>query len=331
MTRRPPALLALVTAAVVAAGVLFAPAGAQGGNGAAAALLDEAERATGQLSFRGTIVVEWSDERGTYREEVPAEAGNGRVRVGDTLRVQDQSGQTYDAGRAWTVVWGSRDQGSMPDPQRKYQLRVVDGGTVAGRPARLVEARTSDGSLRQRTYVDAATSLVLRRDVVDGGRVRTVEFSQLDEDGPVSAALVPPTVGSAVEPRPVASVPDGLVAPATAGDGYRLVGRYREPDGTYHLFYSDGLFTISVFQTGGTLERGSLPAGGSPVRVGGTGATRFDTAMGAVYVWQRDGVVFSALGDAPGSDVGAVSATIVRDDRTTVERVVDWLLGPFRF
>ena len=86
-----------------------------------------------------------------------------------------------------------------------------------------------------------------------------------------------------------------------------------------------------MFQQDGVLDPKALPAGGQRVRVGGTRATQYATPMGAVLVWQRDGVVFTALGDAPSADVVAVSTTVVRDNRSTLERVVDWLLAPIRF
>jgi len=293
-------------------------------------LLDRAADAADTTSFRGTVVVRWSDGTRTYRQEVTAESANGLVRVGDTLRSQTGAAEQFDATSDWSITWGNAEAAAVPDPQRKYRLVVTGRESVAGRPAQVIEARTLDGQLRQRTYLDAETNLVLRRDVFDGTTSRSVEFASIAETSGATGFVHSPVLSGTPAGR-VSDLPDGMVEPVAVASGYRLVGRYRGERGTYQLFYSDGLFTVSVFQQDGVLDTEAMPEGGRSVRVGGTRATQYTTPMGAVMVWERDGVVFTALGDAPASDVAAISASVVRDNRSTLERVVDWLLAPIRF
>ena len=62
-------------------------------------------------------------------------------------------------------------------------------------------------------------------------------------------------------------MPDGYRAPSSLG-GYELVTRSQHPDGVL-LFYSDGLFTASVFEQQGDLDWSALPDGGTDSRLAG--------------------------------------------------------------
>ena len=124
-------------------------------------------------------------------------------------------------------------------------------------------------------------------------------------------------------------LPDGFHAPGTIGAGYVLVSKSQRDDGV-QLAYSDGLFTLSVLEQQGELDWGTLPDGGSATTVDGARARRYAQPLGDVVVWERDGVVFTCVSDAP-RDVYVTAMGGIVSGPSTVERVVDFVLGPFGF
>ena len=68
------------------------------------------------------------------------------------------------------------------------------------------------------------------------------------------------------------------------------------------LFYSDGVFTASVFEQQGDLDWGALPGGGSDTQLADTRTRTYHEASGDVAVWERNGLVYTCVTDAP-SDV----------------------------
>ena len=76
------------------------------------------------------------------------------------------------------------------------------------------------------------------------------------------------------------STPDGYRAPG-APAGFELVTRSRHPDGML-LFYSDGVFTASVFEQQGDLDWGTLPSGGTDTQLADTRTRAYREASGDV-------------------------------------------------
>jgi sigma-E factor negative regulatory protein RseB len=197
-----------------------------------------------------------------------------------------------------------------------YRLRLGGWGHVAGRPARVLLARSHDGALAARLWLDAATALPLRRQTFDGrGRmVSEASFTTL--------ALGP----AAVVPRPGAAAAawhDALGAgrlarlraagwpvPGTLPGGLVLVGA-REgatPGGrAVDLDYSDGLCLVSVF-----LQRGHLPprpAGWARMALAGH-AVYADYSGGQSLVWPAGGYVYTLVAAAPPRTVAQVVAAL---------------------
>src|SRR5262249_32257720 len=159
-----------------------------------------------------------------------------------------------------------------------------DGPVVAGRATREVDAAgRGDGKVRERLYFDATTSLLLRREQFDrrGNPVRAVGFVSIGESTGALFGVVPaeppraPIARAIRQPRSIESVGSPFRAPRSAGDGFRLAGRYRDATGAVQLFYSDGLFGVSVFEQEGNLDRSGLPAGGESRGVAGQDAVLY--------------------------------------------------------
>jgi hypothetical protein len=336
-----PALVAAVIAALVATGSL-ADAGlraAAGPSDPAEDLLASARNAAARSDFSGVLEVTWSDSAGRHRREVPVRSVNGVLSLGDDGEVVvDGPRRFFQETEGWLAVW-SQDVQPVPSPSKKWRLTLRDGPMVAGRATREVDAAgRDDGRVRERLYFDATTRLLLRREHVDrgGGITRAVGFVTIGEPTSASFGVAPaespraPLTSATRQPRSIESVAAPFRAPSTAGDGFRLAGRYRDATGTVHLFYSDGLFGVSVFEQEGTLDRSALPAGGVARSVGGQDAVLYRKPSGVVTVWESDEIVYTAVADAPVDEVDEVVADFAGSDSpSAIERVTSFVLGPF--
>jgi len=119
-------------------------------------------------------------------------------------------------------------------------------------------------------------------------------------------------------------------APRAAGDRFQLVGRYDEDHGTVHLFYSDGLFSVSVFEQKGDLDPTGLPAGAEPRSVQGQDVRQYRTPGGVVMVWQSDDVVYTTVSDAPVDQIDHILADFSPSPSpNALDRATNFVLGPF--
>jgi hypothetical protein len=153
-----------------------------------------------------------------------------------------------------------------------------------------------------------------------------MRFLTLDVGAPVTRVTAPRGVRSGAAEK-LTSVPDGYHAPQSL-DGYELVTRSRHPDGVL-LFYSDGLFTTSVFEQKGELDWSALPGGGVDTRVADTRSREYREPSGDVLVWERDGVVYTCVSDAPSDVVTNMADDLAAAERSAPESMVDFVLGPF--
>jgi hypothetical protein len=300
------------------------------------ALLERSRRAATQAAFEGVVEVKWRDDTGTlHTERVGARSLNGSFVIGrsghqmagsGTRRWTDEAGELRER---WREGSGTR----APRAGAHWDLSVSGHAFVAGRTGTVVDARDRDGVVRAQFVVDREHGQLLQRQVFDrsGRIVRSVGFVTIVFDA-VSPGVVAEPPGSPDTPVAIAHTPDGFIAPAVVGDGYRLLGRYRHPNGEVQLFYSDGLFTMSLFEQRGRVDWDSLPAGRS-ANVAGMRTRGYGTAAGNVVVWAApaDHLVLTAVGDGPSEALDAVVADLSGgsggDD--WVGDVARYVLGPF--
>ncbi len=359
MRRRTPwiarAAAAVVGGVLVASGML--PDGFASSSFAASEdesgveLLARARDAAANFDFTGEVVVEWRDDDGRlHRERVPVREADGVLRVGEKRKIIGAGDDRLLArDGVWKRLWAgpSDSTGSelvAVDPERKYAFTVSDGPRTAGRNTTLVEvARSARGSKRsdkpgrvsERFAVDDATGLLLRREQLDRrGRVeRAVRFVELNDPTPASMSGsddAPSAKGSA--PKAIAKTNVAADVPARLGHGFALTGLYRAADGTTHAFYSDGIYTASVFRQDGELDRQELPDDSTSTDFAGRTLTTYSTPSGAVVVWADDDRVFTLVSDAPKRDLDAM----VRDlpeasEAGTATEVARFVFGPFRW
>ena len=119
------------------------------------------------------------------------------------------------------------------------------------------------------------------------------------------------------------------LAPDRLESGFHLLGRYEQPGGAVQLFYSDGLFSLSLFEQPGEVEWAALPEGGRRDTVAEQRAQWYATHAGTVVVWSRDGLVLTGVSDAPPDTVRAAVATVKAPEGSVIDDVVDFVLEPF--
>ena len=309
--------------------------------GPGAQLLDAARRAAQAQDFSGVLEVSWSDARGEHSSEVSVRSANGVLALGDRPQVIVSGAHRFVQGpNGWVSVWSQETQLNVPSPAAKWELAVRDGPIVAGRPTREIDATDRhNGLVRERLYLDQDTSLLLRREQLDtrGRTVRAVGFTTIGEPAvgmfigslPGEAPQTPPRSTNR-QPHVVHQVAAPYHAPGSTGDRFRLVGRYDEDGHTLHLFYSDGLFGISVFEQKGRLDPSGLPAGAESRTVAGRDVRQYRTPGGVVQVWESGDIVYTTVSDAPVDQLDTVLADLTPSRSTDpLTRITDFVLGPF--
>jgi len=309
----------------------------------AESVLERARNATVREDFSGLVQIEWLTDGKWKTARVPVNGTGGTVQVGEgTRQAEGRGDERWIAGvSGWQAGWDEPVSGAVPAPSTHWDLTLGKADPIAGRTTVVVTASDPDtGTARLKVYCDKDTGVMLRREVLDhrGHVVRAVGFVVVKMlGGSRATAPADPVTKKSVKqqdptPDKIADLPAGFDAPAKVPGGYVLAGRYLRDDGTVQLYYSDGLFGVSVFQQRGDLDWNGLPHGGNGVQIDGTSGRGYEVAGGTVLVWDRDNVARTVVSDATVADLRAFAAAF--DDRTDhspgiVRRITDFVLGPF--
>ncbi len=333
-TRRPGVALAASVLTMLGAVVLATSAGA-GTPDEAEELLTKARKIATHESFAGVVEVQWIDDAGLVQaERVGARGVDGAFVIGvggrNTVGNDDERVTTSD-DHPDTRSKQARG-GRAPRPGESWDLEVVGRHHIAERSATVVTASDGAGRVRARFSIDRETGQLLRRVVLDehGRTVRVVRFVTIiagELDVPIPAMPAGPDNQA---PVAIDSLPSGFVSRSDLGP-YRLLGEYLQPDGAVQLYYSDGLFTASVFQKSGRVDWDGLPSG-ARAPIDGLRARSYATAAGTIVVWGDRDLVFTAVGDGPPDAVLAIVTEMsgnASEDRSWVDDVTDFVLGPF--
>jgi hypothetical protein len=305
----------------------------------AEAALETARTATVREEFSGVVQIEWLSDGKWQVARVPVQGAGGTVQIGEgTRKATGRGDDRWVAGvTGWHAGWTQPVAGDPPSPSKHWKLRMAKGPDVAGRTTDVVTATDpTTKTARLKVYVDRATGVMLRREVLDqrGKTVRSVGFVEVKKlGGARTKPLATPKTQKAA-PVKLVSLPKGYDAPARIATRYVLVGRYLRDDGTVQLYYSDGLFGISLFEQRGSLDWNGLPGGGGGVEVGDERGRHYEVAGGTVLVWEHDDLTLTAVSDATRGDLQTFAVAFGRrssDDDGVLDDVADFVLGPFGF
>jgi sigma-E factor negative regulatory protein RseB len=282
-------------------------------------LLGEARARSMEHDYSGLIAIQWRDASGQVHEaQTRVRYERGRIEIGE-------DGHVITANPSGLALDGA------PSVDHKYDVTRTTGPVIAGHPTTQLDARRdTDGALVERYDIDNDTGLVLRRESYDqSGLRRSLTFVQLWPDA--NRAGLEPTPGTtASTARRVSSVSAPYRAPNQAGDGFRLLARWRGTGSMVQLSYSDGLVSASVFEQPGHLNWDAMPAGGVASDVGGHPAVAYSLPVGDVLVWERAGMVYTCVGDAPRASLTRLAADVSsRANDGTVNRLARVVLAPF--
>ena len=293
-------------------------------------VIDEARHQMESQAFDGVVVVEWHDPSGVHRTQMEVRQHGGMVEVvnADRTVASDSSSVMLD-GQAWTMLSRAKEGGAVPDLTRgKYEVVRSTGPAIAGQATTRYEAMR-DGHVVERLFVQDATGLVLRREVLDaGGEVaRSVSFMRVNAVTEPSAP--PSTAAPQPGPAPVDHLERPYRDPASVGNGYRLLGRWEHGDDLAQLYYTDGVLSVSVFEQPGRLDWSVLPRDGDAVEIGGRPARRYALPVGEAWVFERGGVVYTCVGDAPADEVAAIAADVSAPEPSRATRFAQLVVDPF--
>ena len=284
-------------------------------------LLNQAADAGLTASYQGTEQISESGMDGSVQmtSRVWHQGGGGTL-------VQTASGTSSPAASS-TVASGSPDgvfgvTRTLVTLLSQHYVAVYWGsGTVAGRPAAVVELYRFDGSLAARYWLDRQTMLPLRREifgtsdnVISEDAFVQVQFGALAGAAAASASDTPAPSSSSAwvtasapaqfratlagQGWPVPAALAGRLPLYAAGWSQTASGRVMD------LEYSDGLYVVSLFVQRGNLAA-SLP-GWQRVQVAGQPAF----AAGHSVTWARAGFVYTMIADAPAQLVTQVVGTL---------------------
>jgi sigma-E factor negative regulatory protein RseB len=300
------------------------------------ALLGDARARTREHGYAGEVVVRWTDAKGVERTgRTYVHQYKGVAEIGDERVMLDDDHHLVFNGASWSTATTGED---LPRADDKYDVVRRAGAEMDGRPVTVFTVtRDHDRALVERFWIDDATGAVLRRDSYDGGtRRRSSEFTTLD--APAEPTELPGEVATHDEyegepwPRTASDVELPYRDPVRAGDGFRLVGRWKHRQSVVQLAYSDGVLSASVFEQPGRLDWDALPASGEPAHVDGRPAVAYSLPFGDAVVWERAGVVYTCVGDAPRGELLALAAGVSRRGRDdALTRLARVVLAPFRW
>jgi hypothetical protein len=256
---------------------------------------------------RGVVLTTWGTDTAAAVFTVSRANGMSMVTTaGGTLAV----GGGVVARREGDAWYGMNVVASAPwEVADQYDVRDEGVAVRLERAARLITV-LEDGFPRMRITLDAETSIPLRTEVLDGsGRVFRASFlTELSGMAGV-AGVQQRTTGPFMEDakqmeRSTASdrLPEQV-------DGYRRVDVYAAPVGGVHAFYTDGLFSFSVFEYGRSSTPTEFERAGEVV-FGGHRYRRIVEPSQVWIQWHAPNQTYVLVGDLPPDHLREVVASL---------------------
>ncbi len=299
---------------------------AQGGNARLGVrLMHEAAAACQSVPYSGVQFAAWWGGGGATASVVQVWHRPGSAMLAQAADTEDApqgSAQRRDIQSALDqdgVLWESPQLLELM--QANFSIDYAGRSSADARPAEMVELHRPDGSLAARFWLDAATSLPLRREVFDDAS------HMISEDAFISVAMGSRALSAMPDPdgQPWTAQLDraglaslrsrGWPVPARLSDGLALFAASHTSTSAGEvadLSYSDGLSVVSLF-----VQRGQLPSalpGWHSVTAGGHIVYTVDPDERSL-AWSAGGFVYTLIADAPPSTVSEVVAGLPHQDQ----------------
>jgi outer membrane lipoprotein-sorting protein len=255
---------------------------------------------------------------------------------GDSVIVRNDDTMTYDAKRSRVVVThGPRYEESVTNGNlglllANYRPVLSTTKIVAGRatiPCALINRFT--GELVMRLWIDAETRLILQRETyhANGTVGSRVQFEDIRYTAAIPPAVfaTPVPHGYTMVRREDSGSPSTDVGRVLAQAGFSPAGPHYLPEGftlvsadvatpkgtkTLHLLYSDGIRSLSLFETASNAptDYGKL----KPVatKIGNRDATYVNEGTTTLLSWKDKGLVFALVGDLDVKDLKAIASSV---------------------
>lgn len=292
----------------------------------AVALLTRSSAAASRVEYSGVATT--SDSAGTVTTRISHVPGSGTV--AQSVGVAAGAVQVTPAASARSFAEDGRTLDLLRVNYRVLRDARLDT-QVAGRPADAVVAVDAAGVLQARYWLDHATGLLLRRELLDSrGAVRERSGFTSVRIGS-GTAVVPPSAtpdpwrqldaaGLAQARRSGCACPDALPG------GLQLLDSSQAPAGTVssaavtHQLFSDGLVSVSLF---------SLPGDISPDDATGLAGRGFQREeLAGSYAWVRGGTKASPSATVVWACRGSV-LTLIADDAADPRSLAAAVLAAF--
>jgi hypothetical protein len=309
--------------AVVLAGTLLLLA-----LGAGTALADDAleqlmeDAGIADFSGRGIVLCTWGEDSAaaTYSVSrslgmsIVSGAGGDLMTAGGIAAIRSGSGWNEIEVDGWSQ-WALDGRYTVAAPEPVERLgRSADRVTVL-----------ENGRPRATVVFDGATGVPLLTEILgaDGSPFRVAAM--------IEFGIGPP--GRSQDGMPEAQQRRSVWVSAAAGDlperaaWYRRVDLYSGPEGIVHAYYTDGLFSFSVFES----DRGPTPdpfRTASEYRAGGHRYLRIVEPLSLWVQWHAPDRSYVLVGDLPPDHLDAVLEDLpAPGNRSPLVRLWRWLFG----
>jgi hypothetical protein len=276
---------------------------------------------TGEFHATGIVMCAWGRDSAAATYQVERSRGMSMVHGPDRDLMLSGSLVAMGSDAEWYALEVSEwSAWSLSD---RYTLGEAEATRRLGRPATEVHV-LEDGRTRARLVIDDESTIPLVTEIFDGdGSVFRLASLVEFEVGPGPEDHEMPTeyTGHTVmQPMTATSRLPGSVA------GYRLVDAYEAPGGT-QSYYSDGLFSFSVFEA----KRTRAPAefeGATRFGIDGEVYRRIVTPTNVWVHWNSPDNSYVLVGDLPPDHLASVLRVLpVPGDRSVFVRLWRRLFG----
>jgi sigma-E factor negative regulatory protein RseB len=306
-------------------------------------LLDRAAQAAEKTAYVGeSLWVTYENGQASISTFLVRSSGDGEISVADqgrfAVRLGNDGGSLADHERNWFFPLPAADLAKahkgLDRLAAKYDVEVLPSEPLLDRPcSRLQILRESDGELVERLWIDDASGLLLRRETFDGADnpLRMVAYLKLDLRPKGRDVSVRPTRGQrpsqqrqqqeVTEVDPVGraalrdagwTLPDDLPGEFVTEGSFVVQAGQSQP---LQTVYSDGLYTVSLFEQPGSLDTDALPEGAQLNEAYGFPAYVWPGAVPTRVVWEAGGTTWSLVGDAPPDEMAAMLASLPQPQR----------------